>query len=117
MALPSIKKWCKVSKFTKIDLDSFTISHADDFESNLPYGKVFFRGEGFKRILLTPSYYLQCSEGIIGPFRDYEDVLSELKYRSDPLGNNYVPNRDWIILENPMFPSWRWTSIKNPNEL
>lgn len=98
-------------------MDSFTISQSDGFESCLPYGKVFFRGEGFRRILLTPSYYLQCSEGIIGPFRDYEDILSELKYRSDPLGNNYVPNRDWIILENPMLPSWRWMSIKSPNEL
>ena len=102
----------KISPNAWLDLDNYTTngntSHRD---CDMPIGCVVFSSR--LRYVIVPSYYLWCNEEMIGPFRDYEDVLSELEYRNDPI--NYISGREWIVVRNPSLYSWQWAQIHKPS--
>lgn len=52
-----------------------------------------------RRCLICPHFYLRCHEETLGPFLTYEDALAEMQYRQDPLSLDYIPLRQWEIIQ------------------
>lgn len=67
------------------------------YDPSIPKDRAIYNNN--RRVLICPHFYLRCHEETLGPFLTYEDALAEMQYRQDPLSLDYIPLRQWEIIQ------------------
>lgn len=88
--------WKRVSDYLGVNIETGELVFLSAFENYLNNRVVYSNSQ---RCFACPHFYLRCHEETLGPFLTYEDALAEMQYRLDPLSLDYIPLREWEIIQ------------------
>ena len=104
----------KISPNVWMDLDTFELrGNWGNSSATCSTGREVYSNS--IRFFVVYPYYVMSSEGIIGPFRNYEDALKEVELiHTDQFYFRYNPGLKCEVRNVVAMTNWQWRSIISP---